>query len=216
MTAAETLLTDATVDFAGGPSKRSLYHSFYKGFSPNISLAWDPFGNGKTAVRAGFSMNYVNDSFFTAAANAISGNAGLSTLNTADPNGLNGETLSTAPPVPIPPFAIPTTFSAGAATLGVANNVGYAIDPHLKPPYVAQWNLTIQRDIGQSTSISIGYVGNHGVGLFRAVDVNQVILNSNGFLADFNRARADGFLAASLAPNAPSCTGPERKISADS
>ena len=208
MTAAETLLTDATVDFAGGPSKRSLYHSFYKGFSPNISLAWDPFGNGKTAVRAGFSMNYVNDSFFTAAANAISGNAGLSTLNTADPNGLNGETLSTAPPVPIPPFAIPTTFSAGAATLGVANNVGYAIDPHLKPPYVAQWNLTIQRDIGQSTSISIGYVGNHGVGLFRAVDVNQVILNSNGFLADFNRARANGFLAASLAPNAPSCTGP--------
>jgi Carboxypeptidase regulatory-like domain/TonB dependent receptor len=208
MTAAQTLLTNATVDFAGGPSKRGLYNSFYKGFSPNVSLAWDPFGNGKTAVRAGFSMNYVNDSFFTAAGNAIAGNAGLSTTNTADPNGLNGQTLSTAPTVPIPTFGIPTTFSMNAANLGVANNAGYAIDPHLKPPYVAQWNLTIQRDIGQSTSISIGYVGNHGVGLFRAIDVNQVILGSNGFLADFNRARANGFLAASLAPNAPGCTGP--------
>jgi TonB dependent receptor len=196
MPAAQTLLTDATVDFAGGPSKRGLYHSFYKGFSPNIGLAWDPFGNGKTAVRAGFSMNYVNDAFFTAAQNAASANAGLSTTNTADPNGLNGPTLSTAPNVPIPSFGIPTTFSANAANVGVPNNAGYAIDPNLKPPYVEQWNLTIQRDLGHGTSISVGYVGNHGVGLFRAIDVNQVVLGPNGFLADFNRARQNGFLSA--------------------
>jgi Carboxypeptidase regulatory-like domain/TonB dependent receptor len=208
MTAAQTLLSDATVDFAGGPSKRSLYHSYYKGFSPNIGLAWDPFGNGKTAVRAGFSLNDVNDSFFTAAQNAASANAGLATTNTADPNGLNGPTLSTAPKVPMPTFGIPTTFSANAANVGVANNAGYAIDPNLKPPYVEQWNLTVQRELGQSTSISVGYVGNHGVGLFRAIDVNQVIIGSNGFLADFNRARANGFLAASLPANGPGCTGP--------
>src|SRR2546430_14369076 len=70
-TAAQTLISDATVDFAGGPSKRGLYHSYWKGFSPNIGLAWDPFGNGRTAVRAGFSMNNVNDAFFTAAENAF-------------------------------------------------------------------------------------------------------------------------------------------------
>ncbi len=208
ITAAQTLLTDAAVDFAGGPSKRGLYNSYYKGFSPNIGLAWDPFGDGKTAVRAGFNINYVNDSFFTAAQNAASANAGLATTNTANPNGLNGPTLSTAPKVPIPTFGIPTSFSINAANVGVANNAGYAIDPNLKPPYVEQWNLTIQRDLGQSTSISIGYVGNHGVGLFRAIDVNQVIIGSNGFLSDFNRARANGFLAASLPPNGPGCTGP--------
>jgi len=209
MTAAQTLLSDATVDFAGGPSKRGLYNSFYKGFSPNIGLAWDPFGNGKTAIRAGFSINFVNDSFFTAADNAAAANEGLSTTNTADPNGLNGvPKLSSAPTVAVPTFGIPTTFSANAANVGVPNNAGYAIDPHLKPPYVEQWNLTIQRDLGQSTSISVAYVGNHGVGLFRAVDVNQVVIGANGFLADFNRARANGFLAASLAPNAPGCTGP--------
>ncbi len=208
VTAAETLLTDATVDFAGGPSKRKLYNSYYKGFSPNISLAWDPFGNGKSAVRAGFSLNYVNDSFFTAAQNATTGNAGLSTTNTAAAKGLNGPTLTNPAAVPVPPFAVPTTFSQNAAILGVPNNVGYAIDPNLKPPYVEQWNLTLQREIGQGTSISVGYVGNHGVGLFRAIDVNQVILRSNGFLDDLNRARFDGFLAASLDPSAPGCTGP--------
>jgi hypothetical protein len=110
--------------------------------------------------------------------------------------------------VAIPAFGIPTTFSANAASVGVANNAGYAIDPNLKPPYVEQWNLTIQRDLGHNTSISVGYVGNHGVGLFRAIDVNQVIIGSNGFLPDFNRARFDGFLAASLPANAPGCTGP--------
>src|SRR6266581_1989671 len=209
VTAAQILLTDATVDFAGGPSKRGLYNSYHKGFSPNIGLAWDPFGNGRTAVRAGFSLNYVNDAFFTAAQNAASANAGLSTTNTSNPNGLNGvPTLSSATPVPIPPFGIPTTFSTNAANVGVANNAGYAIDPHLKPPYVEQWNLTIQRDLGHGTSLSIGYVGNHGVGLFRAIDVNQVVLGPNGFLSDFNRARADGFLAQSRASNAPGCTGP--------
>jgi len=200
-TAAQTLLTDATVDFAGGPSKRGLYHSYWKGFSPNIGVAWDPFGNGKTAVRAGFSINFVNDSFFTAAGNAISGNAGLSTSNTADPFGLDGSFTVTNPAsVATPQFLKPPFhFSDNANILGVPNNVGYAIDPNLRPPYVEQWNLSIQRDLGAGTSLTVSYVGNHGVGLFRAVDANQVIINQNGFLADFNRARSNGFL--SLAAN---------------
>jgi hypothetical protein len=195
----QTLLGDATVDFAGGPSKRGLYNSYWKGFSPNVGIAWDPFGNGKMAVRAGFSLNYVNDAFFTAADNAIAGNAGLSTTNTADPNGLAGPTVSNPVGVATPPFSIPVTFSQNAANLGVPNNVGYGIDPNLKPPYVEQWNLSIQRDIGWNASLTVSYVGNHGVGLFRAVDLNQVVIGSNGFLADFNRARQNGFL--SLAAN---------------
>ena len=209
-TAAQTLVTDATIDFAGGPSKRKLYNSYWKGFSPNIGVAWDPQGNGKTAVRAGFSMNWVNDSFFTAAQNAITGNAGLSTTNTADPNGLDGTfTVSSPAAVTTPQFLKPPFhFSDNAAILGVPNNVGYAIDPNLRPPYVEQWNFSIQRDLGAGTSLTVGYVGNHGVGLFRAVDVNQVNIGSNGFLADFNRARSNGFIAAATPANAPGCTGP--------
>src|SRR5260370_40670602 len=82
--------------------------------------------------------------------------------------------------------------------MGISNNGGYAIDPNIKPPYVLQWNLSVQRDLGAGTSLTVSYVGNHGVGLFRAVDVNQVLLNQNGFLADFNRARQNGFIAQSV------------------
>jgi hypothetical protein len=200
----QTLLSDAHVDFAGGPSKRGLYKSAYKQFAPNIGVAWDPFGNGKTAIRAGFSMNYVNDSFFTAAENATTGNSGLSTAAAADTtgNGLPaGFTVSNPATVPAPAFVAPpnVTFSSNAAALGVANNVGYAIDPNLKAPYVEQWNLSVQRQIGANNSVTVAYIGNHGVGLFRAIDVNQVIIGPNGFLAGFNQARAQGF--ASLAAN---------------
>jgi hypothetical protein len=73
-----------------------------------------------------------------------------------------------------------TTFSQNAALLGVTNNVGYSIDPNIKR-LLLQWNLSVQHDLGQGNSLTVRYVGNHGVGLFRAVDVNQVLLNQNGF-----------------------------------
>jgi hypothetical protein len=212
----QVLLGNATVDFAGGNSKRGLYGGYWKAFSPNIGVAWDPFGNGKTAIRAGFSINYVNDEFFTAADNAAAGNTGL---NTTQQNiRLNGPTVSNpmgANVVAAPPFQIPIDFQTNAinnAASGIGSLAGYGIDPHLKPPQVQQWNLSIQRDIGWSTSLQVSYVGNHGVGLFRAIDVNQLNFNAtlvcanaiapgpcptDTFFQEFQQARAAGF--ASLA-----------------
>jgi hypothetical protein len=68
----------------------------------------------------------------------------------------------------------------------------------LKPPQIQQWNLSVQRDIGWNTSLQVSYVGNHGVGLFRAIDVNQLNfnaldINGNNFFTDFQTARAYGF-----------------------
>jgi hypothetical protein len=201
-TVEQALLGNATIDFAGGPSKRGLYGRRMAQFSPNVGVAWDPFGNGKTAVRAGFSVNYANDQFFTAADNAAAGNSGLSA--TPANQGLFGRTVSNpqgAQNVTIPPFQIPIDFQTNAINLGVGNVAGYAIDPKIKTPYVQQWNLSIQRDLGWNTTLTVSYIGNHGVGLFRAIDVNELLLQQNGFLADFNRARSNGFLALAANPS---------------
>jgi hypothetical protein len=200
----QTLLGNATIDFAGGNSRRGLYDAYWKAFAPNIGVAWDPFGNGKTAVRAGFSINYVNDEFFTAANNAAAGNTGLNTT-TQNPQ-LAGPTVTNpmgAQIVVPPPFGIPTTFDTNSINAtnsgaGIGSLAGYGIDPHLKPPQIQQWNLSVQRDIGWNTSLQVSYVGNHGVGLFRAIDVNQlnfnaVDVNGNNFFTDFQTARAYGF-----------------------
>jgi len=194
-TVQQAMAGNDTIDFAGGPSPRPLYQPQWRQFTPNVGIAWDPFGDGKTAVRAGFSMNYANDQFFTAADNAAAGNTGLtvSPIN----SGLFGPTVSNplgAQTLTPPPFQIPTSFMTNADNQGIPV-AAYAIDPGLKAPYVEQWNMSIQRNLGWNTSISVSYYGNHGVGLFRAIDLNQLTLQQNGFLADFNRARSNGFLA---------------------
>ena len=208
-TVQQTLLGNAMIDFAGGPSSRPIYQPQWRQFTPNVGVAWDPFGDGKTAVRAGFSMNYANDQFFTALDNAASGNTGLqvSPVNLS----LSGPTVSNpqgAQNLAIPPFQIPTNFMTNADNLGVPT-AAYSVDPGLKAPYIEQWNLSIQRNIGWNTSLSVSYYGNHGVGLFRAIDLNQLTLQQNGFLADFNRARSNCFLTLSLGMGCvPDYSGP--------
>lgn len=198
-TVAQTILSNAAVDFAGGPSKRGLYNPDRNNFGPNVGIAWDPRGNGKMALRAGYSINYVNDSFITAAQNAAVGNAGLSSQKTL--RALDGPTVSSPLTITPPPFNIPTTFSQNLAAIGLAGNAGFAIDPNIKTPYVQQWNASVQRELGWNTTLRISYVGNHGTDLFRGVDINQVIINQNSFLPDFNRARANFFLTGN-----PACT----------
>src|SRR5277367_3424905 len=56
------------------------YHGDHNNFAPRLGLAWDPFGTGKTVVRAGFGMIYetINWESFLALNNSL----GISTIPT--------------------------------------------------------------------------------------------------------------------------------------
>ena len=192
----QTLLTDATINYFGGKSGRQTYGKDLNNFAPNIGIAWDPFGNGRTSVRAGYSINYVNDELVSAPYSAAVDNPGLNTL-AGNYNLDTTISASSRPTISAPPVSIPSTFSGNLANLGgfPGGNFSEAIDPNLRTPYVQQWNLSVQHEIGWNTSIVVSYVGNKGSKLYRAIDLNQVIINSNGFLNDFVAARKNGFLA---------------------
>jgi hypothetical protein len=66
----------------------------------------------------------------------------------------------------------------------------YAIDKNYRTPYVQQWNLSVQHEIFKDTVVEIRYVGNHGVKMARAIDVNQLMLHPE-FVADWRRARSN-------------------------
>jgi len=194
-TVQQTLLSDASLAYYGGNTGRGLYKKDLNNFAPNIGIAWDPFGNGKTSIRAGYSINYVNDELISGPYNASLSNPGVSTQTGA--SYLPSATIS-SPGLPIPTPQMYNTFSSNFINVYnyyTGNSYGYAVDPNLRTPYVQQWNLSVQREIGHDTSVTVSYVGNKGTKLYRAIDLNQVQINGNGFLQAFNAARRNGFLA---------------------
>ncbi len=194
---------NVVLDLAGGGNgTRPFYNPDRNNFAPNFSFSWDPFGGGKTAIRGGYSINFVIDSVIQASENsAIDGNDGLTSVQTL--TGLNG-TVSGGAIVPIntPTFSVPRTLAD--QQLLNQNPTIFTIDPNLRTPYVQQWNLGVEREILRNTIAEISYVGNRGVKQLRGIDINQVRIFENGFLQDFLRAQRNLELSTALNATNPS------------
>jgi len=189
-TAVQTLMSDAKLDFAGNSVGRPYYHRPMKDFAPNFGFAWDVFGNGKTSLRGGYSISYVNDQEITAPENMLEGNGGLQGF--AADSGLKGRVSTGLPQIALPSYHVPLKLSDNYAL--DPGSVLTMVDPNLNRPKVQQYSIGIQHDF-KGTLVEARYVGNHVVGAYRAFDFNQVDIKSNGFLPDFLRAQNNGFLA---------------------
>jgi hypothetical protein len=187
---AQTLLSNASLDFAGASAGRPWYKRDWHDFGPSVGFAWDVFGNGRTALRGGYSISYVNDQNIVAAENMTEANSGLQFFSSD--TGLSDVVSKSLTKIPVPKFQVPLTLADNYA-LDPLNTVG-TINPTMRTPYVQQYQIGIQHEF-KHTIFEVRYVGNHTVGGSRAFDYNQVIIKQNGFLDDFLRAQSNGFLA---------------------
>jgi hypothetical protein len=184
---------------AGTPG--AFFKRDYNNFSPILSFAWAPHmkggwlgrivGDGKTVIRGGFRMSYVNDELVRAPDNALLNNSGLSLgSNVINPNtgtiSLNAR-VSALPAVPVPTFVANRTFLLNNQVGGL-QAAAFAVDPNLQLPRVSEYSFGIQREIGWKSVLEIRYVGSRSSNLTRASDFNQIDIRNNGFAADFNRA----------------------------
>lgn len=119
-------------------------------FQPRIGFAYDPIGDGKTVVRAGFGIFHDQPVAFWY---ALAGSNLLPFTST--------DTLRGVGNVPFP-----DAFDALAGGLPTA----ITLDPEPDAPTKLHYNLNIERQIGTDTVVSIAYVGSRGTHLPRAGD----------------------------------------------
>ena len=160
----------------------NIFHSQKDLFAPSVGLAWDPFGDGKTAIRAAYRMAY--DRFAMVNGDFSTNNYGQTTSVTLTPSGerFSSPNLYAG----VLPIATPALF----APLGnVRQGNAYVADPNLYAPYVHLWNFTIEREVARVWKIDASYVGNHSVGMWRGLNLNQDNITTNGFLNAFQIAQ---------------------------
>ncbi len=155
-----------TFDPANGgdnvPTKQ-LYAKDYNNFAPRLAFAYDVTGKGKTVVRGGWGLFY----------DAYSADIFLGHLpwnctfcpGAAYP-GLGAQALATG--------------AAGPIVQGQPVYTGYgaegdffSVDPKMRTPYVQNFNLNVQQQLGSKVVAQIGYVGSKGTKLFQFRDINQ-------------------------------------------
>ena len=173
-----------------------LFDSDYNNFAPTIGLAWDPFGTGKTSVRANYRLAYDRMNTFVLSSTIYQSAPGatLGVINQAF--GQNGGRLrdglpTVSPPAGATPITLrqPTAFGVGTSSITLT-------DPDMRTPKTNQWGLSIQRDIGLNTVFELNYIGRRGVGLYGGYDANQVNVFAGDprfnqtFLEAFNTLRA--------------------------
>jgi hypothetical protein len=155
---------------------RSLVHTYKQGWQPRFGLAWDVFGTGKTAVRAGFGR-YISRKNVIEDMLRLSGNPPWTTTVSAG-SGWNGAGTTLAN---CPSCRSLDTINPGLAThvAGVDPNAGFAaVDPNYRPPESYQWNLTISHELLKDTVLEASYIGNHGLHIWRRnVNRNDIAPN---------------------------------------
>jgi hypothetical protein len=155
------LITPVNAAAHGLPS--SLTKPYNKGFQPRMGLAWDVFGDGKTAVRLGFGR-YMSRTNVIEDINRMVGNPPWTKVVDSGWSGAT-DTLATCPTC--------RTMDAVGPNLqnqfqGVSNTSSFAaVDADFRPPESYQWNLTISREVMKNTVLEASYIGNHGLHIWR-------------------------------------------------
>jgi len=150
---------------AGFPDGHAGFDTQWWNFSPRVGLAWDVTGDGRTAVRSSYGINYdfpVGETWTRLASGPPYGNR----LRLQDPPGRMDNPYSHLPggdPHPIvtgPDTEFPPFGAFGAVT------------PDINAPRVQSWNATVERQLGTDWGVSVSYLGSYSDRLWGLVSYN--------------------------------------------
>ncbi len=179
--------------FPGDPGAPSHGVNFpdRKDWAPRFGFAWDPRGNGKTSIRGGGGVfydvllaqdnQYQNGTppFFSAAFLPLGApfTAPVNTISytlMSDPYG----TAGVPNPFPSTPPTLDPNYYVDKGFVPYFGPSSVFIDPHLKTPYIYQYNLSVQQQLGNGLIGELGYVGNTSHKLVATSDSDPFILGT--------------------------------------
>jgi hypothetical protein len=136
-----------------------LRQTYLRNFDPRISVAYRPFSDTKTVVRAGFGI------FTVTALGQLQNN------NESNPQAAVNTWQNNNGGVPL--FTFPQVTPPGAGLQFGGGELEQATDPHYRDAQTAQWNVTIERQLTSNTSLRASYVGMNSYRLPVTVNLNQ-------------------------------------------
>jgi len=165
---------DPTTGIVSPVGAGRLYQPDYKNWAPRVSVAWDVTGKGKTVVRAGFGIFY--DSY---SQDMFMGHLPFSSLFDPGPaySGLPGVgQISLATPTPSvgnSSYGLPLALNQPIFTSFAPMADAFGVDPHIRTPYMENYNLNLQQQLTRKVVLQVGYVGSQGHKLLSFTDINQ-------------------------------------------
>ena len=159
LTPNQAIVDELNTPLIGGGASRGLIDPDFNNFAPRVGIAYRPFKDNRTVVRAGYGVFYSTFEFNEYIFSVLNAPwQKTSAVNASLEQPIDFENLFPTADTPIP--------IAGSMS-------SLSLDRGNRTPYVQQWNFNLQREPGRNWALELGYLGSKSTKLATRSVISQ-------------------------------------------